>query len=112
MKPYATALIRSETNTSMPALIAEAKHAEKRANMEYAASNDNHSSNSNNRENSNDNKHQNTNHSNSNSNCNNGNHSQSANCSCPKKEDTTKVNNAETECQGSSLGRLACCFQG
>ncbi|KAJ9057581.1 hypothetical protein DSO57_1021270 [Entomophthora muscae] len=80
----------------MPALIAEAKRAEKRTNMEYAAHSGNCSSNSNGRENSNDNKRQNTKHSNSNSNCNNGNHSQSANCSCPKKQNTAKVNNAET----------------
>ncbi|KAJ9072383.1 hypothetical protein DSO57_1028167 [Entomophthora muscae] len=85
-----------ETNTSMPVLIAEAKHTEKRTNIEYVSHNRNCSSNSNVRENSNDNKCQNTDHSNSNSNCNNGNHSQSANCSCPKKEDTAKVNNAET----------------
>ncbi|KAJ9048259.1 hypothetical protein DSO57_1036785 [Entomophthora muscae] len=75
----------------MPALIAEAKHMEKCANMEYAAHNSNCSSNGNGGENSNGNKRQNTNHSNSNSNCNNGNCSQSANFSCPKKEDTTKV---------------------
>ncbi|KAJ9064893.1 hypothetical protein DSO57_1025523 [Entomophthora muscae] len=92
MKPKFAALIRPEANTSMPALIAEAKHTEKLANMEYAAHNSNHSSNSNGREKSNGNKRQNTNHNNRNSNCNNGNCSQSTNRSCPKKEDTTKVN--------------------
>ncbi|KAJ9064681.1 hypothetical protein DSO57_1027885 [Entomophthora muscae] len=96
MKPSVAALIRPEANTSIPALIAEAKHTEKRANMEYAVRNSNCSSNSNGRENSNGNKRQNTYHTSGNSNCNNGNHSQSANCSCSKKEDTAKVNNAET----------------
>ncbi|KAJ9055534.1 hypothetical protein DSO57_1039799 [Entomophthora muscae] len=95
MKPSVAALICSEANTSMPALIAEAKRAEKHTNMEYAARNGNRSSNSNGRENANGNKRQNTKHSNGNSNCNNGNCSQSANRSRPKKEDTSKVNNAE-----------------
>ncbi|KAJ9054278.1 hypothetical protein DSO57_1016410 [Entomophthora muscae] len=81
IKPSVAALICPEANTSMPALIAEAKHAEKRANMEYAAHNGNCALNGNGRENSNGNKRQNTNHSNGNSNCNNGNHSQSANLS-------------------------------
>ena len=44
MKPSVAALIRPEANTSMPALIAEAKRAEKRANMEYASRNGNRSS--------------------------------------------------------------------
>ncbi|KAJ9058570.1 hypothetical protein DSO57_1011025 [Entomophthora muscae] len=79
---------KHNTNTSMPKLIAEAKRAEKRANMEYATHNSNQSSNSNGRDSSNGNKFQNTNHSNSNLDCNNGNCSQSANRSCPKKEDT------------------------
>ncbi|KAJ9057559.1 hypothetical protein DSO57_1021500 [Entomophthora muscae] len=96
MKPSVAGLIRPEANTAMPVLIAEAKRTEKCANMEYFACNSNCSSNSNERENSNGNKHQNNNHSNSNSNQNNDNHSQSVNRSCPKKEDTTKVNNAET----------------
>ncbi|KAJ9070347.1 hypothetical protein DSO57_1008921 [Entomophthora muscae] len=95
MKPFVTALVCPEAITSKPALIAEAKHMEKHANMEYAARNSNCSSNSNGRANSNDNKRQNTKYSNGNSNCNNGNCSQSANRSCPKKEDTNKVNNAE-----------------
>ncbi|KAJ9084622.1 hypothetical protein DSO57_1022593 [Entomophthora muscae] len=43
MKPSVDALIFPNANTSMPALIAEAKHAEKCANMEYAARNSNHS---------------------------------------------------------------------
>ncbi|KAJ9059885.1 hypothetical protein DSO57_1037415 [Entomophthora muscae] len=89
MKPSVASLIHPEANTSMPALIAEAKYAEKRTNMEYAAHNGN------GRENSNGNKRQNTNNSNSNSNHNNGNCSQRAKRSCPKKEDTAKVNNAE-----------------
>lgn len=37
LKPSVVALIRPELNTSMPALIAEALHAEKRANIEYHA---------------------------------------------------------------------------
>ncbi|KAJ9081094.1 hypothetical protein DSO57_1018401 [Entomophthora muscae] len=41
MKPSVAALICPEANTSMPALIAESKSAEKRANMEYAAHNSN-----------------------------------------------------------------------
>ncbi|KAJ9081121.1 hypothetical protein DSO57_1018143 [Entomophthora muscae] len=45
MKPSVAALICPEANTSMPTLIAEAKRAEKPANMEYAACNGNHSSN-------------------------------------------------------------------
>ncbi|KAJ9087374.1 hypothetical protein DSO57_1033967 [Entomophthora muscae] len=69
MKPSVAALICPEANTSMPALIAEAKCAEKSANMEYAAHNSNHSINSNGRENSNGDKLQNTNHTNSNYNC-------------------------------------------
>ncbi|KAJ9075988.1 hypothetical protein DSO57_1030410 [Entomophthora muscae] len=96
IKPSVATLICPEANNSMPALIAEAKRAEKRANMGYAARIDNHPSNSNGRENSNGNKRQFTNHSNNNSNHNNGNCIQSANCSCPKKEDNTKVNHAET----------------
>ncbi|KAJ9074027.1 hypothetical protein DSO57_1010328 [Entomophthora muscae] len=96
MNSSVAALICLEANTSMPALIVEAKCAEKCTNMEYAAHNSNCSSNSNGLENSNGNKCQNTNHSNRNSNCNNDNHRKSANCSCPKKEDTAKVNNAET----------------
>ncbi|KAJ9063896.1 hypothetical protein DSO57_1036189 [Entomophthora muscae] len=44
MKPSFAALFFPEANASMPALIAEAKHAEKCANMEYAACNINHSS--------------------------------------------------------------------
>ncbi|KAJ9053387.1 hypothetical protein DSO57_1024680 [Entomophthora muscae] len=95
-KPSVAALIHPEANTYIPELIAEAKHMEKRANMEYAACNSNQSSNNNGRKNSNGNKFQNTNHSNNNSNCNNSNQSQSANHSCHKKEDTTEVNNAET----------------
>ncbi|KAJ9050165.1 hypothetical protein DSO57_1016993 [Entomophthora muscae] len=55
MKPSVAALICPEANTSMPALIAEAKHAEKCANMEYAAHNVNCSSNGNGRENFNGN---------------------------------------------------------
>ncbi|KAJ9064199.1 hypothetical protein DSO57_1032954 [Entomophthora muscae] len=70
IKPSVAALIHPEANTSMPTLIAEAKHAKKRANMEYVARNSNCSSNSNGRENSNGNKHQNTSHNNSNSKCN------------------------------------------
>ncbi|KAJ9071733.1 hypothetical protein DSO57_1034034 [Entomophthora muscae] len=88
MNPSVAVLICPEANTSMPALIAEAKRAEKRANMVYASRNGNCYSNSNGRENCNSNKRQNTNHSNSKANCINGNHSQSANHSLPKKEDT------------------------
>ncbi|KAJ9084313.1 hypothetical protein DSO57_1039627 [Entomophthora muscae] len=96
MKPSVAALICPEANTSMPALIAEANCAEKFPNMEYTARNSNCPSNGNGRDSSTSNKRQNTNHSNGNSNCNNGNHSQSANSSFSKKEDTAKVNHAET----------------
>ncbi|KAJ9090581.1 hypothetical protein DSO57_1001036 [Entomophthora muscae] len=49
MKHSVAALIRPEANTSMFTLIAKAKHAEKRANMEYAAHNGNFSLNGNGR---------------------------------------------------------------
>ena len=99
MKPSVAALIRPEANTSMPALIAEAKRAEKRANMEYASRNGNRSSISNGRDKANGNKRQNTNGSNTTSNRTSNNNSlrnQSSNCSRPKKEENAEVNNAET----------------
>ncbi|KAJ9087430.1 hypothetical protein DSO57_1033478 [Entomophthora muscae] len=68
MKPSVAALICPEANTSKPLLIAEAKRAEKRTNMAYAAHNGNCSSTNNGRDNSNGKKRQNTNNSNSNSN--------------------------------------------
>ncbi|KAJ9078224.1 hypothetical protein DSO57_1008888 [Entomophthora muscae] len=52
MKPSVAVLICPGANTSMPAFIAEAKRAEKRANIEYAAHNSNCSSNDNGRDNS------------------------------------------------------------
>jgi hypothetical protein len=47
MKPSVAALIRPRDNTSMPALIAEEKRTEKRANMEYAAHSGNRASHNN-----------------------------------------------------------------
>ncbi|KAJ9075787.1 hypothetical protein DSO57_1032313 [Entomophthora muscae] len=79
MRLSVAALIYPEANTSILALIAKAKRAEKQENMEYASHNGNCFSNGNDRENFNDNKHQNTKHSNNKSNCNNDNHIQSAN---------------------------------
>ncbi|KAJ9073889.1 hypothetical protein DSO57_1011780 [Entomophthora muscae] len=61
MKPSVVALICPEANASMPALIAEAKRAEKNTNREYAACSSNCSSNGNSRDNSNGHKRQNTN---------------------------------------------------